>query len=45
MKIHEQDMSNNLFSNINDLKPVILPGNSDSASLDNVFELLTHLAS
>ena len=42
MKIHEQDMSNNLFSNINDLKPVIIPGNSDSASLDNVFELLTH---
>ena len=26
----------------NDLKPVIIPGNSDSASLDNVFELLTH---
>ncbi len=42
MKIHEQDMSNKLFKNINDLKPVIIPGNSDSASLDNVFELLTH---
>ncbi len=42
MKIHEQDMSNKLFKNIDDLKPVIIPGNSDSASLDNVFELLTH---
>ena len=42
MKIHEQDMSSNLFKNVNDLKPVIIPGNSDSASLDNVFELLTH---
>ena len=42
MKIHEQDMSSSLFKNIEDLKPVIIPGNSDSASLDNVFELLTH---
>jgi len=42
MKIHEQDMSSELFKNIEDLKPVIIPGNSDSASLDNVFELLTH---
>ena len=42
MKVHEQDMSNDLFENIEDLKPVIIPGNSDSASLDNVFELLTH---
>jgi len=40
MKIHEQDMSNNLFENIEDLKPVISSGNSDSAALDNVFELL-----
>ncbi len=40
MKIHEQDMSNKLFKNINDLKPVIVDGNSDSAALDNVFELL-----
>ena len=42
MKIHEQDMSSNLFKNVEDLKPVITPGNSDSAALDNVFELLMH---
>ena len=42
MKIHEQDMSSKLFKNVEDLKPVITPGNSDSAALDNVFELLTH---
>ena len=42
MKIHEQDMSSNLFKNVEDLKPVITPGNSDSAALDNVFELLVH---
>ena len=40
MKIHEQDMSNKFFKNIEDLKPVIAAGNSDSAALDNVFELL-----
>jgi len=40
MKIHEQDMSNKIFENIEDLKPVIASGNSDSAALDNVFELL-----
>ena len=42
MKIHEQDMSSDLFQNVDDLKPVITPGNSDSAALDNVFELLIH---
>ena len=42
MKIHEQDMSSNLFKNVENLKPVITPGNSDSAALDNVFELLIH---
>ena len=42
MKIHEQDMSSELFKNVEDLKPVITPGNSDSAALDNVFELLIH---
>ncbi len=42
MKIHEQDMSSDLFKNVDDLKPVITPGNSDSAALDNVFELLIH---
>ena len=40
MKIHEQDMNSKLFENIEDLKPVISEGNSDSAALDNVFELL-----
>ncbi len=42
MRIHEQDMSSKLFKNIDDLKPVVIPGNSDSGALDNVFELLTH---
>ena len=40
MKIHEQDMNSKLFKDIEDLKPVIASGNSDSAALDNVFELL-----
>jgi len=40
MKIHEQDMSSKLFEDIDSLKPVIASGNSDSAALDNVFELL-----
>ena len=40
MKIHEQDMSSKYFENIESLKPVISEGSSDSAALDNVFELL-----
>ncbi len=40
MKIHEQDMKSKLFDDIESLKPIITPGNSDSAALDNVFELL-----
>ena len=40
MKIHEQDMRSKLFEEIEYLKPVIAEGNSDSAALDNVFELL-----
>ena len=40
MKIHEQDMNSELFEDIDSLKPVIATGNSDSAALDNVFELL-----
>ena len=40
MKIHEQDRNSKLFKTIEDLKPVIADGNSDSAALDNVFELL-----
>tara|TARA_B100000029_G_scaffold358836_1_gene351678 strand:+ start:10967 stop:15475 length:4509 start_codon:yes stop_codon:yes gene_type:complete len=40
MKVHEQEMFSPMFEDIENLKPVIPPGNSDSASLDNVFELL-----
>jgi len=40
MKIHEQNMKSEFFNDIDSLKPVITPGNSDSAALDNVFELL-----
>ena len=40
MKVHEQEMFNSDFENMENLKPVIPQGNSDSASLDNVFELL-----
>tara|TARA_B110000438_G_scaffold22267_2_gene20147 strand:- start:3509 stop:8011 length:4503 start_codon:yes stop_codon:yes gene_type:complete len=40
MKVHEEEMKSNLFKNIEDLKPVINKGDSDSAALDKVFELL-----
>ena len=40
MKIHEQEMNSPLFENVDNLKPVIQKGVSDSAALDNVFELL-----
>jgi len=40
MKVHENEMESTLFENIENLKPVIQPGASDSAALDNVFELL-----
>ena len=40
MKIHEQEMFSPIFEDIENIKPVIPSGNSDSASLDNVFELL-----
>jgi len=40
MKIHERDMNSKFFDDIESLKPVIGLGNSDSAALDNVFELL-----
>ncbi len=40
MKVHEQEMFSPIFEDMENLKPVILSGNSDSASLDNVFELL-----
>ena len=40
MKIHEQEMFSPIFDDIENIKPVVPSGNSDSASLDNVFELL-----
>ncbi len=40
MKVHQDEMESPLFENIENLKPVIQPGASDSAALDNVFELL-----
>jgi len=40
MKVHEHEMKSSLFDDIENLKPVIQPGASDSAALDNVFELL-----
>jgi len=40
MKIHERNMKSEFFEDIESLKPVITPGNSDSAALDNIFELL-----
>ncbi len=40
MKVHEQEMYSDAFEDMENLKPVIPSGNSDSASLDNVFELL-----
>jgi len=40
MRVHEQEMSSPLFDDVENLKPVIQKGVSDSAALDNVFELL-----
>jgi glutamate synthase (NADPH/NADH) large chain len=40
MKVHEDEIESPLFENIENLKPVIQPRTSDSAALDNVFELL-----
>ncbi|MEE2995732.1 MAG: glutamate synthase large subunit, partial [Pseudomonadota bacterium] len=41
MRSHETRLASNSFGkHIEDIKPVIAPGNSDSASLDNAFELL-----
>ncbi|RZO61789.1 MAG: glutamate synthase large subunit, partial [Candidatus Pelagibacterales bacterium] len=40
MKVHEEEMKSDLFNDIEDLKPVINSGDSDSAALDKVFELL-----
>ncbi len=40
MRVHEEEMNSPLFENLENLKPVIRKGVSDSAALDNVFELL-----
>ena len=40
MKTHEAGMESKLIANIDDLKPIIKSGNSDTASLDAAFELL-----
>lgn len=41
MKVHEQNMFTKEFDSLEDIIPVIGCNKSDSASLDNVFELLT----
>ena len=41
MKVHEEEMFSPMFEDMENLKPVIPKDNSDSASLDNVFELLS----
>jgi glutamate synthase domain-containing protein 2/glutamate synthase domain-containing protein 1/glutamate synthase domain-containing protein 3 len=41
MKAREREMTSPLWKKIEDLTPVIQEGGSDSAKLDNVFELLT----
>ena len=41
MRSHETRLASDLLGDhIKDIKPIIAPGNSDSASLDNAFELL-----
>ena len=41
MKVHEQEMNSPLYlMNMENLRPVIPAGSSDSAALDSVFELL-----
>ena len=40
MKTHEAGMESDLIENMDDLKPIIKSGNSDTASLDAAFELL-----
>ncbi len=41
LKSHEIRMSSDFFGELaEDIKPIVLPGSSDSAALDNVFEVL-----
>ncbi|MGE5503744.1 MAG: glutamate synthase large subunit [Actinomycetota bacterium] len=41
MKAHEPRMAHEVFGdNVEDVKPVVQPGGSDSAALDNVFEVM-----
>ena len=44
MRVHEEEMFSPIFEDMENLKPVIPSGNSDSASLDNVFEILNILS-
>ena len=41
MEARESVLSNPILGNIKDLRPIVQPGMSDSASLDNVLEYLT----
>ncbi|NBZ97820.1 MAG: glutamate synthase large subunit, partial [Proteobacteria bacterium] len=41
MKTHEQGLESDLYPNIEDLKPILKSGSSDTACLDAIFELLT----
>lgn len=41
MRVHERRMTSEVFGDyVTDLKPIVQPGGSDSAALDNVFEVL-----
>lgn len=41
MQARESVLSSEALGNIKDISPIIQPGMSDSASLDNVFEFLS----
>ncbi len=40
MRTHEQGIESSLYKNIDDIKPILKSGSSDTACLDAVFELL-----
>jgi glutamate synthase domain-containing protein 2/glutamate synthase domain-containing protein 1/glutamate synthase domain-containing protein 3 len=42
MRVREEQLASSRFSAMRDLFPIVQPGQSDSASLDNVVELLVH---
>ncbi len=41
MRARESILKNKTFSDIEDISPIVQPGMSDSASMDNVFEFMT----